>query len=351
LRHARTIVQQQDLVDPLVARVSSSTLSRAASALEELSDEHLEREEAEANRGRVALDALVVLLVGALSAIGYKLKRLYANLEQQVLDRTQKLAEEKIALELAEHHARLKEARTSAIIAGAREGIVRLASDGRVRSWNPAAAQMFEAPSSETQGLFFVELAVLPEAQHEFLAWLSRADTEGRIDRADYWHELPFISSTRRVFSAECSVARRDPAVDGEITLFVRDLSQAKQLEAELRQAQKLESVGRLASGIAHEINTPIQFVSDSCFFVREAFTALARLVEGYAALLDKAATVDSREGLLTEAAALEEEADLSYVLSKHGGELSFETEIGKGTTFHVRLPIAGRANEARSAA
>jgi PAS domain S-box-containing protein len=316
LKHATTVSRQQDVVDPLVGRISSSPLSRAAADLEVLSDEHLELEEAKANRVRLALDALVALLIGALSVIGYKLKRLYANLEQQVLDRTQKLAEEKLALELAEHHARLNEARTNAIIEGAREGIVRLAPNGRIRSWNPAAAQMFDASWNEIQGLFFFELAVLPEAQHAFLAWLSRADTQGRIDQADYWHELPFISRTKRVFSAECSLARRDPTVDDEITLFVRDISHAKQLEAELRQAQKLESVGRLASGIAHEINTPIQFVSDSCFFLREAFTAMARLVEGYSALLGRAATADSRKDLLAEAAALEEEADLSYVLS-----------------------------------
>jgi signal transduction histidine kinase len=316
LKHATTVSRQQDVVDPLVARISSGALSRAASELETLSDELLEREQARADRVRVALDALVVVLIGALSVIGYKLKRLYVNLEQQVRDRTQKLAEEKLALQLAEHHARLNEARTNAVIEGAREGIVRLAPNGHIRSWNPAAAHMFEASWSETQGLFFVELAVLPEAQHGFLAWLSRADTDGRIDQADYWHELPLVSSTKRIFSAECSVARRDPAVDDEITLFVRDISEAKQLEAELRQAQKLESVGRLASGIAHEINTPIQFVSDSCFFVREAFTTMAGLVRGYAALLGRAATGDSRQALLADAAALEEEADLSYLLS-----------------------------------
>jgi len=50
-------------------------------------------------------------------------------------------------------------------------------------------------------------------------------------------------------------------------------------VELELRQAQKLESVGRLAAGIAHEINSPIQFVSHSCTFIDEASQALIDLV------------------------------------------------------------------------
>ncbi len=78
------------------------------------------------------------------------------------------------------------------------------------------------------------------------------------------------------------------------------DVSEKKKLEVELIQTQKLESIGRLAAGVAHEINTPIQFVSDSVHFVKESiesvFSALGKI---------------ERQTLRGE---LEEEADWSYV-------------------------------------
>jgi len=58
------------------------------------------------------------------------------------------------------------------------------------------------------------------------------------------------------------------------------DVTKQKAMESELRQAQKLESVGRLAAGVAHEINTPIQFISDSVQFAHDAIVDLLGLPE-----------------------------------------------------------------------
>ncbi len=313
LRHARTVLKQQEVVDPLVSQISGGTVNRAAGHLEHLADEHLRHELARADRYRLALNALVLTLGAALVAIGYKLRRLYANLEQQVADRTRHLAEEKRALEVAERLARLNEARINAIIDGAREGIVRLGSNGQVRSYNPAAAQLFESRGGTTLGEPFLNTAVSPSDRDGFRAWLSRIDTSERIDTADCWRESSLQTVNGRTFLAECSMARRDPSLDEDTTLFVRDISAARRLETELRQAQKLESVGRLASGIAHEINTPIQFVSDSCHFVRESFAAMRTLLAGYGSLLTSPTTLPS-ERVIERMRQLDEEADLAYV-------------------------------------
>ncbi|MEO8705240.1 MAG: ATP-binding protein, partial [Kofleriaceae bacterium] len=60
---------------------------------------------------------------------------------------------------------------------------------------------------------------------------------------------------------------------------LVLQIEETQRAELELRRAQKLEAVGRLASGLAHEINTPVQYVSDSVAFLKEAFSDLVALV------------------------------------------------------------------------
>jgi PAS domain S-box-containing protein len=75
-------------------------------------------------------------------------------------------------------------------------------------------------------------------------------------------------------------------------------------LALELRMAQKLEAVGRLASGVAHEINTPMQFVSDNVTFLSESVHDLASVIDAYRvdrARGDAVAAEVEAEYLLTE--------------------------------------------------
>ncbi|HSR53162.1 MAG TPA: PAS domain S-box protein [Acidobacteriota bacterium] len=72
---------------------------------------------------------------------------------------------------------------------------------------------------------------------------------------------------------------RESGRVAGAVLTF-RDVSEEQLLQTQLLQAQKLESIGQLAAGIAHEINTPIQYVGDNTRFLQEAFEDIVALLK-----------------------------------------------------------------------
>ena len=101
------------------------------------------------------------------------------------------------------------------------------------------------------------------------------------------------------------------------IVFNARDVSERQHLELELRHAQKLESVGRLAAGIAHEINTPIQFVGDNTRFLETAFTDLNRLQHAYQQLLPTAETLTQCGPAVTTINQIADDIDIEFLLEE----------------------------------
>lgn len=66
------------------------------------------------------------------------------------------------------------------------------------------------------------------------------------------------------------------------LVIVARDITARREQELKQQLSQKLESIGRLAAGIAHEINTPTQYITDNTRFLSEAFRSMTEIVRQY---------------------------------------------------------------------
>lgn len=177
------------------------------------------------------------------------------------------------------HRAEQALAQLAAIARSSRDAMIGVDLDGMIVTWNAGAEAIFGYPDQGAIGLAFSTLFpphVAPDLEERLEHLQSGSGS----------HELEIPG--RRCGGGEVDLLLTlSPMVDASgavigVAGVARDLTQRKQAEIELRQGQKLESVGRLAAGIAHEINTPVQFIGDNVRFLAESFTGLFQALEVY---------------------------------------------------------------------
>ena len=105
---------------------------------------------------------------------------------------------------------------------------------------------------------------------------------------------------------------------DGGSLVVGADITEKMVLEAQLRQAHKLEAIGQLAAGIAHEINTPTQFVTNNTTFLKESWSTIDSLLQLAQAIEKELAETGSiSESTRDNFIQAWQEADLDYLRSE----------------------------------
>ncbi len=178
-------------------------------------------------------------------------------------------------------------------------------SDGMIEAVNEATLSMLEYSQDELVGH---PVATIFEPNHvpRFADITSTVARSEMICRSKTGISIPVLFCTRLLIGPD-----RTPRGAICVALDIRD---RKALEVELTHAQKLESVGRLAAGIAHEINTPVQFISDSVHFVSDAMGDVLKLVHQYRTVCQLLSTGADPQQALAQAKETEETADLTYL-------------------------------------
>jgi PAS domain S-box-containing protein len=231
------------------------------------------------------------------------------------------LAERQAAMEEGQESIEQAVTRRTTELVRSREQYRRLVENTRAIPWEyniaeqrltymapQAAALLGCAPGQVTDQEVWMN-AVVEEDRERLFSSLPRAMSEGVDVELEY--RVRHTDGTIRWLHSLIGGAERDPA---RVRGFYFDVSDRHALETELQQAQKLESVGRLASGIAHEINTPIQFVGDSVHFASGAYDDLLKVVKCYRALGQACAIGGEHEELIAAIDRAEEDADLDYL-------------------------------------
>ena len=101
------------------------------------------------------------------------------------------------------------------------------------------------------------------------------------------------------------------------VVMAHENVTENKFLQMHLVQAQKLESVGQLAAGIAHEMNTPLQYVGDNTEYLQKSFARLLGVLEKYEGMLEAAKSGSVTPDLLTEVEATVKKARVKSMLEE----------------------------------
>jgi two-component system cell cycle sensor histidine kinase/response regulator CckA len=173
----------------------------------------------------------------------------YHRLESRVQERTRDLHD---ALAALSHRSDARDAYLATIVESSDDGIIGTSLDGNIQSWNRGAEQLFGYHASETMGTSIARLSPPGHAD----IW---TDLLGRLKAGEHARLDETILVRHDGTQVDVSLAV-SPIRDagGDVvgaSVVARNVSDRKRLEAQLRQAQKMEAIGQLAGGVAHDFN------------------------------------------------------------------------------------------------
>ena len=245
----------------------------------------------------------------SLSTISVEGKITYTAIVGDIAERKRAERQMKAAKDQAEQVARDK----AGILAVVEAFFISVNEEGLVTEWTGQAEKLFGIPLRDALDRSFKELPIRWNWD-EVLGAMRQAGDSLKVVRLDKLR-VTLGEGKEAFLKMTVSPLCEDRGV-GYIFMG-EDVTNRLALEHELAQAQKLESIGQLAAGVAHEINTPIQFVGDNIRFLSDSFTDILRILDRYHQLLAAAKAGPCPADLIGICDAANEAADLEYLTAE----------------------------------
>jgi len=216
--------------------------------------------------------------------------------------------EQTIRSRTAELHNSHSEMET--LLASISAAIIGLNADGQVVRWNRASEQLFGVSHDRIVNRPIREAGI----QWDW-AQTQRGINHCRQNRcAVELNDIEYRNNNGETGFVNLALtpSRQNSANGLDVILLATDVTQRRSIEAQLRQSQKLKVIGQLAAGIAHELNTPAQYVADNTHFLQDAFASYQNAIRACQELISKKDQLTP--AILGQTAATLKASDLDYL-------------------------------------
>jgi len=274
-----------------------------------------------------AILLVVAGVLGLIHAVRIKtINELSRKLEKTVQEKTAEFINLSSKLQILNSAIEAEKEYYRVIIDSIEEGLIALDLEGNIVLVNKSAENILGIKEENIKNfqLFNLFQSILEDKDKPKSKYFDISDFDRFIPMKNEQMIIHAKDEKRKILQVNSSEIKEDDAIRGVVFIF-KDKTELVAIENQLVVSQKMESIGQLAEGIAHEINTPLQYISDNINFLEHAFFYMKEYISFIKETLDKLAPPDEIKKMIEDK---EKEYNLEYLEEEIPDALE-QTHIG----------------------